>query len=151
MYTAPGALFSGQIFNLVGPYGWRYVFFVGIAPALLLLLIRRGMEEPAHFRFEMPDLFGQVLNFPSEYLPLRRIPRDSPDGDRDLDDGARDLALPLTAELLVAHRDAVELLRALLVLSAQHSDFGKLLANLGLTLHIGRRAFFHVTEVDQIV
>jgi MFS family permease len=45
-----GALFAGQIFNLVGPYGWRYVFFVGIAPALLLLLIRRGMEEPAHFR-----------------------------------------------------------------------------------------------------
>src|SRR5216684_1655478 len=34
-----GALIGGQIFNLVGPYGWRSVFFVGIAPALLLLLI----------------------------------------------------------------------------------------------------------------
>jgi MFS family permease len=45
-----GALIGGQVFNLVGPYGWRYVFFVGLAPALLLLLIRRGMEEPLHFR-----------------------------------------------------------------------------------------------------
>jgi MFS family permease len=45
-----GALIGGQIFNLVGPYGWRSVFFVGIAPALLLLLIRRGMAEPPHFQ-----------------------------------------------------------------------------------------------------
>jgi MFS family permease len=44
-----GALIGGQIFNLVGPYGWRYVFFVGIAPALLLLVIRRGLAEPPHF------------------------------------------------------------------------------------------------------
>jgi MFS family permease len=44
-----GALIGGQVFNFVGPYGWRYVFFVGIAPALLLLLIRRGMAEPPHF------------------------------------------------------------------------------------------------------
>lgn len=45
-----GALIGGQVFNLVGPYGWRYVFFVGIAPALLLLAIRGGMTEPQHFR-----------------------------------------------------------------------------------------------------
>jgi MFS family permease len=44
-----GSIIGGQVFNLVGPYGWRYVFFVGIAPALLLLLIRRGMHEPQHF------------------------------------------------------------------------------------------------------
>jgi MFS family permease len=44
-----GALISGQVFNLIGPYGWRAVFFVGIAPALLLVLIRRGMSEPAYF------------------------------------------------------------------------------------------------------
>jgi len=44
-----GSIIGGQIFNLIGPYGWRYVFFVGIAPALLLLLIRRGMHEPARF------------------------------------------------------------------------------------------------------
>jgi MFS family permease len=44
-----GSIIGGQIYNLVGPYGWRYVFFVGVAPALLLVFIRRGMAEPAHF------------------------------------------------------------------------------------------------------
>ena len=45
-----GSLIGGQIYALVGPYGWRAVFFVGIAPALLLLLLRRGMVEPERFR-----------------------------------------------------------------------------------------------------
>ena len=45
-----GALIGGQIYALVGPYGWRYVFFCGIIPALLLLLLRRGAHEPEHFR-----------------------------------------------------------------------------------------------------
>lgn len=45
-----GNLIGGQVYNLVGGYGWRYVFFVGIAPALLLLAIRRGLAEPAHFQ-----------------------------------------------------------------------------------------------------
>lgn len=44
-----GSIIGGQIYNLVGPYGWRSVFFVGIAPALLLLFMRRNMAEPAHF------------------------------------------------------------------------------------------------------
>jgi MFS family permease len=45
-----GSIIGGQVYSLVGPYGWRYVFFVGIAPALLLLFMRRNMEEPAHFQ-----------------------------------------------------------------------------------------------------
>lgn len=45
-----GPMIGGQIYNLVGPYGWRSVFFVGILPALLLLLLRRGMHESDHFR-----------------------------------------------------------------------------------------------------
>lgn len=44
-----GSLFGGWIYGLVGPHGWRWVFFVGIAPALLLAFIRRGMVEPEHF------------------------------------------------------------------------------------------------------
>jgi MFS family permease len=44
-----GALIGGWVYGLVGPYGWRWVFFVGIAPALLLAFIRRGMVEPEHF------------------------------------------------------------------------------------------------------
>src|SRR5215471_9472411 len=44
-----GTLFGAMIYGWVGPYGWRWVFFVGIAPALLLAFIRRGMVEPEHF------------------------------------------------------------------------------------------------------
>src|SRR3954447_15411181 len=46
---AVGTLVAAQIYNLIGAYGWRWVFFVGIAPALLLVLIRRGMVEPERF------------------------------------------------------------------------------------------------------
>jgi len=44
-----GQIFAAQIYGVLGPYGWRYVFFAGIAPALLLAFIRRGMVEPEHF------------------------------------------------------------------------------------------------------
>jgi MFS family permease len=45
-----GPLIGGQIYNLVAPYGWRSVFFVGIVPALLLLMLRRGVHEPERFQ-----------------------------------------------------------------------------------------------------
>ncbi len=44
-----GNLFAAQIYHVLAPYGWRAVFFAGILPALLLLLIRRGMVEPERF------------------------------------------------------------------------------------------------------
>src|SRR5437868_2146052 len=44
-----GTLFGAVIYGWVGPYGWRYVFFTGILPAILLAFIRRGMVEPEHF------------------------------------------------------------------------------------------------------
>jgi MFS family permease len=47
---AMGSIIGGQVYALIGGYGWRYVFFAGIAPALLLLLIRRSMVEPEHFQ-----------------------------------------------------------------------------------------------------
>jgi MFS family permease len=47
---AMGSIIGGQVYALIGGYGWRYVFFAGIAPALLLLLLRRGMVEPEHFQ-----------------------------------------------------------------------------------------------------
>jgi MFS family permease len=46
---AMGSIIGGWVYGLLGGYGWRYVFFAGITPALLLLLIRRGMVEPEHF------------------------------------------------------------------------------------------------------
>ena len=36
---------AAQVYNLVGPYGWRWVFFVGIVPALLL-----SVHPPRHGR-----------------------------------------------------------------------------------------------------
>jgi MFS family permease len=45
-----GNLFGGFLYSIVGPYGWRYVLFAGVAPALVLLLIRRGLEEPERFQ-----------------------------------------------------------------------------------------------------
>jgi MFS family permease len=46
---AVGTLLAAQIYNLIGAYGWRWVFFVGIVPAVLLVFIRRGMVEPERF------------------------------------------------------------------------------------------------------
>jgi MFS family permease len=44
-----GNLFAGEIYAVVGPYGWRWVMLAGILPAIVLLLLRRGMEEPERF------------------------------------------------------------------------------------------------------
>jgi MFS family permease len=44
-----GNLFAAYLYDWVGPYGWRYVFFAGLFPALLLAFIRRGMVEPERF------------------------------------------------------------------------------------------------------
>ncbi len=48
--AAFGNLIAGQIFATIGPYGWRYVMYAGVVPALVLLFLRRGMEEPERFR-----------------------------------------------------------------------------------------------------
>lgn len=45
-----GSLIGGQLFAYVGPYGWRYVMFAGVAPALILLVLRRGLGEPDQFQ-----------------------------------------------------------------------------------------------------
>jgi len=45
-----GSLIGGQLYAIVGPYGWRYVMFAGVLPAVILLLLRRGLEEPERFQ-----------------------------------------------------------------------------------------------------
>lgn len=44
-----GNIVASWAFRLVGPFGWRYVFFLGITPALLLVLLRLGVSEPERF------------------------------------------------------------------------------------------------------
>jgi MFS family permease len=46
---AVGTFVGSWAYGLVGPYGWRYVFFLGIVPAILLAVIRRRMLEPDRF------------------------------------------------------------------------------------------------------
>ena len=46
---ALGTFLGAWTYGLVGGYGWRVVFFVGVVPALLLAVIRRRMIEPDRF------------------------------------------------------------------------------------------------------
>ncbi len=46
---AVGTFVGAWAHGLVGGYGWRYVFFLGIVPAILLAVIRRRMLEPDRF------------------------------------------------------------------------------------------------------
>jgi len=46
---ALGTFIGAWTYGLVGGYGWRVVFFVGVVPALLLAVIRRRIIEPGHF------------------------------------------------------------------------------------------------------
>jgi MFS family permease len=44
-----GSLLGASVYGWLAHLGWRYVFFSGITPALLLLLMRYGMAEPEQF------------------------------------------------------------------------------------------------------
>ena len=46
---ALGTFLGAWTYGLVGGYGWRVVFFVGVVPALLLAVIRRRVIEPDRF------------------------------------------------------------------------------------------------------
>ena len=46
---ALGTFIGAWAYGLVGGYGWRYVFFLGVAPALILMIVRRRVMEPDHF------------------------------------------------------------------------------------------------------
>jgi MFS family permease len=46
---AVGTFLGAWTYGLVGGYGWRVVFFIGVAPALLLAVIRRRVIEPDRF------------------------------------------------------------------------------------------------------
>jgi MFS family permease len=46
---ALGTFLGAWAYGLIGGYGWRAVFFVGLAPAILLGLMRRRVFEPDRF------------------------------------------------------------------------------------------------------
>jgi MFS family permease len=46
---ALGTFIGAWAYGLVGGFGWRVVFFIGVVPAILLALIRGRMNEPSRF------------------------------------------------------------------------------------------------------
>jgi len=44
-----GTFLGAWAYGLVGGYGWRYVFFLGVIPAILLTIVRRRVMEPDRF------------------------------------------------------------------------------------------------------
>ncbi len=46
---ALGTFLGAWTYGMVGGYGWRVVFFIGVVPALLLAVIRRRVIEPDRF------------------------------------------------------------------------------------------------------
>ena len=46
---AIGTFLGAWAYGLVGGFGWRVVFFVGVVPAILLAAIRGRMNEPSRF------------------------------------------------------------------------------------------------------
>src|SRR6202048_2601642 len=46
---ALGTFIGAWAYGLVGGYGWRYVFFVGVVPAIILAIMRGRMLEPDRF------------------------------------------------------------------------------------------------------
>ena len=46
---AVGTFLGAFAYGLVGGYGWRVVFFIGVVPAILLAVMRRRMMEPERF------------------------------------------------------------------------------------------------------
>jgi len=45
-----GYLAAALVFRAVAPYGWRWVFAAGAAPALLTFVVRFGVQEPERWR-----------------------------------------------------------------------------------------------------
>jgi len=46
---AIGTFIGAWAYGLVGGYGWRYVFFIGVVPAIILAIMRGRMLEPERF------------------------------------------------------------------------------------------------------
>jgi MFS family permease len=71
-----GAILFSRIDSL--PYGWRSLYVVGIAPLLVLPLMRRRVQETA--RFARQDVGRQPLavELRGWHQPLLRLVRDSP-------------------------------------------------------------------------
>jgi MFS family permease len=60
-YAIGEAIAALVVFIVLPRYGWRAVFFAGVLPALLVLWIRRGVEEPALWKARSKERQTGVL------------------------------------------------------------------------------------------
>jgi MFS family permease len=51
-------------------FGWRWMFVVGGVPALLVLLIRKGMSEPARWQAKQQEAAGQAPTMRRAFLEI---------------------------------------------------------------------------------
>jgi MFS family permease len=71
-----GILLAGVLNSVVGSrYGWRAMFVVGAAPALLVALVRYGVAEPARWRGRVDVVRGWSLWRPFAVLFTREYRR----------------------------------------------------------------------------
>ncbi len=105
----------------------------------------------AKLRLEMDQLLHRVFNFLGELLPARRQPGNVPDGARHLNLGPVEFAPPPASHFLVAERNGIQFLDQLLMALVQRDHLDEFAAHFGLLLGVGGTAFFHVSEVYEIV
>jgi MFS family permease len=66
-----GFFLASLLYLFVGPYGWRWVFALGILPAIVAFYIRRSLEEPD--RWVQAKANASVSPLPSLFVkPVRR-------------------------------------------------------------------------------
>ena len=66
-----GFFLASLLYLFIGPYGWRWVFALGILPALVAFYIRRTLEEPERWLYAKADT--SVRRLPALFRkPIRR-------------------------------------------------------------------------------
>jgi len=69
--SAVGNITGSFISHFIMPIGWRYMFFVGILPALLVVLVRITLKEPDRWT-QAKDKVGEELGHLGEMFRDRR-------------------------------------------------------------------------------
>jgi MFS family permease len=67
---AAGYFVAAGVYFFLSPYGWRVMFFVGIAPALVALAARLKVREPERWQKEVPQRTAALLA--ELFTPQRR-------------------------------------------------------------------------------
>ena len=134
----------------VGP--GHFLALADFAPDFAGFALRCRTRTPldlAQVGFQARHLFRDLLDFLGEFLPLRKVVGQMPDRLGNLHPGALHLADPLAAQLLVAQRNRIQLVRYLAQLLVQDYQLGQLGANFVAALVVGGTLGLKVPEIDK--